>query len=207
MTTKKPDAFFSALLNISEEDRSYAEAEQDIWERFGETCAILVLDSTGFSRTTKRKGIVYFLSLIAQMRQIARTLCEAHGALSARFEADNLFAEFSTPAQALTVALALHEQIAAADLLLYDDEAYRVGIGIGYGEVLRTQREGVFGHEMNLASKLGEDTSEGGDTLLTLAAFEALTDQEGLVVSHHRASISGVDFPYVRLKKILTTRL
>jgi hypothetical protein len=56
--------------------------------------------------------------------------------------------------------------------------------------------EGYFGEEMNLASKLGEDTAEGGETLLTNLAYES-ADPE-LVKSFKPASlsISGIEATY-----------
>jgi class 3 adenylate cyclase len=45
--------------------------------------------------------------------------------------------------------------------------------GIGTGEVLDLGRD-VFGLEVNLASKLGEDVSRPGEVLLTEAAVAAL---------------------------------
>jgi len=53
-----------------------------------------------------------------------------------------------------------------------------------YSETL----EGYFGEEMNLASKLGEDIAEGGETLLTVAAYEN-ADRE-LVKSFEKLSLS-----------------
>ena len=48
--------------------------------------------------------------------------------------------------------------------------------GIGWGEVLDIE-EDVFGLEVNLASKLGEDLAEPGEALLTPAAAAALDEE------------------------------
>src|SRR5256886_5385868 len=39
--------------------------------------------------------------------------------------------------------------------------------GIGYGEILVIENEDIFGSEVNLASKLGEDLAQRGEILLT----------------------------------------
>ena len=48
-----------------------------------------------------------------------------------------------------------------------------LGVGIGYGEVLRIGDTDVFGTEVNAAAKLGEDTAQAGEILLTAAVYEA----------------------------------
>ncbi len=174
--------------------------EQKVWDEFGEICAVLILDSTGFSRTTQKKGIVYFLSIVARMREIGRRIFEAHGVIGLRAEADNLFAEFPTVAQALAAAFEMHRHLRENEMLLTDDEPFRACIGIGYGRLLRSRHEGMYGDEMNLASKLGEDTAEGGQTLITEQAFLALPNREDLITHRRFITISGVELPYFEVE-------
>jgi adenylate cyclase len=163
--------------------------EKQIWDLFGETTAVLVLDSTGFSRTTQKKGIVYFLTIIARMRDIGRRIFDRHGATRVRAEADNLFAEFNTPTAALDAAFEVHRYFRENELLLDENAPYKVCIGIGYGRLLKSSREGMYGDEMNLASKLGQ-------TLITEAAYEALSNREHLIAHRRFVTISGVELPY-----------
>jgi hypothetical protein len=53
---------------------------------------------------------------------------------------------------------------------------------------------------MNLASKLGEDTAKGGETLVTEAAFEHLTGRRGLEVEKRQVAVSGINLPYYTLR-------
>jgi adenylate cyclase len=53
-------------------------------------------------------------------------------------------------------------------------EYFRVCAGIGYGELLMAGREGLYGDEMNRASRLGEDTANPREILLTEEAFANL---------------------------------
>ena len=92
--------------------------ERTIWDQFGQTCAVLVLDSVGFSRTTKKKGIVYFLSILARMRETGKEIFDRHGATGLRAEADNLFAEFPTADQALDAAFELHRHLKKNRMIL-----------------------------------------------------------------------------------------
>ena len=51
-----------------------------------------------------------------------------------------------------------------------------LGIGIGYGDLLRVDDSDVFGAEVNAAAKLGEDTAKAHEILVTAAVRDALAD-------------------------------
>ena len=79
-----------------------------------------------------------------------------------------------------------------------DRERMRVagalGIGIGFGPVYAIGPNLSMGDEMNRASKLGEDTARGGETLITEAAREALGERPG--VRFHPQSSDDLLFSY-----------
>ena len=54
-----------------------------------------------------------------------------------------------------------------------EDERFRFSYGIGYGDVIELEGD-VFGLEVNMASKLGEDLAKPGEALLTPAAAAGL---------------------------------
>src|SRR3972149_9249233 len=58
-----------------------AELAQAVEEIFSQDKAVLVLDMSGFSRTTQRPGIVSFPLMVHQMQLIARPCVDAHGGL------------------------------------------------------------------------------------------------------------------------------
>ena len=139
--------------------------------------AVLVLDMCGFSRLTARRGILFYLSMIVQMEDAARPAVANNGGVVVKQEADNLFALFRTPAEALEAALDIFLAFRAVNSVMPDDRDIRGSIGIGYGDLLVVgddpdggRVEDVFGHEMNLASRLGEDLASGAEILLTPAA-------------------------------------
>ena len=72
------------------------ELVKTIEETFGQRKAVLVLDMSGFSRTTQRLGIVSFLMMIHQMRLICRPCVEERNGRVIKAEADNLFCLFET---------------------------------------------------------------------------------------------------------------
>lgn len=182
------------LLEAGVEPRS---REEEIWARYGQTVAVLVLDSSGFSRISQSHGIVHYLAKLVQMRDIVNPGFEAQGARRSHFEADNAFALFDHPDSAIRAARHCHSAIAEAGLMLTESEPFQVCIGIGFGRMLYSETlEGFFSAEMNLASKLGEDTADGGETLLTEAAHGAADPALVEGAESRQLNIAGLSTPY-----------
>ena len=158
---------------------SLADIDAEIWRRFGRTQAVLVLDMCGFSRLTMRYGITHFLAMIRRLGLLVRPVVAAAGGRVVKAEADNLFAVFDDVPAALAAARAIHDRLSAANAFLPDDWDLHAGIGIGYGPVLLVGAGDLFGSEMNVASKLGEDVAERGDVLLSSSARERLPEGAG----------------------------
>lgn len=177
-----------------------AAVEQRVWARHGTTCAMMALDSSGMTRSSRQFGIVHFLARYLRMRDIARECVERGGCVAWRCFADNLFAEFRDTSAALRVALEIHRRLGDSGLMLTDAEPYRVCIGIGYGRVLDDGRLGVMGDEMNLVAKLAEDVAEGGETLLTDAAHRELDETSRAKFESLRRTVSQVDVIYHRVR-------
>lgn len=196
----KGKELFDRIKEYTDAEMDQTEIETKLWDEFGATRACLVLDSTGFTRVTKAKGITYFLTLITRMRVIAADVMSRNNGLNLRFEADNVYNEFASIDEALKVAFEMHAAIANAKLSLVEDEYFRVCIGIGFGELMLGGHEGVYGDEMNIASKLGEDTAEGGETLLSEAAFKALSNHN-FKYEMRNIIISGVALNYYACKQ------
>jgi hypothetical protein len=195
---------FHAIIRASRAERlteAGGEAEEAIWKRFGTECAMLVLDSTGFARTTRARGIICYLDPFLKMREIVGPVFERHRSLAWRSGADNLFAEFATADRALQAALDTHVAVEKADLMLTETEPYRVCIGIGFGRVLAAGAKGVYGDEMNMASKLGEDVAEGGETLVTESAHRHIGHAGGVRFEKRKVVISGNAITYYAVRR------
>ncbi|MCB1692355.1 MAG: adenylate/guanylate cyclase domain-containing protein [Pseudomonadales bacterium] len=156
-----------------------------------------MLDSVGFSRVAEAHGILHFLSRLVAMRDVVRPVLRQHGALSTKFEADNAFAVFDAPDEAIAASLAIHRAVDAHSLMLTESEPFRVCIGVGYGQMLYSETlEGYFGEEMNLASKLGEDTADGGETLVTDNAYRNASQDMVSAFEPREITVSRVDVRY-----------
>ncbi len=181
----------------NEHPEKLAEIDARITASFEETCALLVLDMCGFSRLTIRHGIVHYLAMIRRMQRTVVPLVEEARGHVVKTEADNLFATFEDVKAAIQCARTIHGELARANEVLPEDWDVLVGIGIGYGPLLLIGDDDVWGSEMNIASKLGEDLAEAGEILLTASAYErAGTAKRGFTTQHAR--VGGVRFPYYR---------
>ena len=123
---------------------------------FTQERAVMVLDMSGFSRTTQRDGIVPFLLMIHQMKLVARPAVAAHRGEIVKEEADNLFCLFGTVMDAVATSRDITERLAVENLLLPERKRLYVSIGIGFGRILNIENQDLFGDEINVASKLGK---------------------------------------------------
>ena len=169
------EAELSRLLDArNEHPESLAEIDGEIWRRFGHTRAVLVLDMCGFSRLTMRYGITHFLAMIRRLQTLVRPVIAEGGGRLVKTEADNVFATFDDVPPALATARAIQRSLDAANTYLPEDWDLHAGIGIGYGPILLIGDADLFGSEMNIASKLGEDVAARGEILLSSGARERI---------------------------------
>lgn len=186
------------LEEISERPEAEAELTATIERDFGETRAILVLDMSGFSRCTEQNGIVCFLLMIHQMKRLAVPAVEEAGGILVKAEADNLLCLFEDVDAAIGAAREILRRLDEANADTPADRHLGAAIGIGFGHVLNVDERDLFGHEVNLACKLGEDIAKEGEILLTAAANERALVR-GFDTSAEQTSISNLDLSYFRI--------
>ncbi|PSB14980.1 adenylate/guanylate cyclase domain-containing protein [Phormidesmis priestleyi ULC007] len=179
-----------------------AEIDQQIQEIFSHTCAIFVLDMSGFSQLTLRHGILHFLGMIRRMRVISEPIVLQFEGRVIKQEADNLFAMFPDVMSAIAASFSILKDLAAVNTGLPDEQDIYVGIGIGYGEVLVVGDDDLYGSEMNLACKLGEDLARRSEILLTQSAFQEVQHHPG-VWEPLDLSISGIALVAHRVRSLL----
>ena len=190
-TRDRLDALLSRIIDHPEDRVGISE---EIERQFTQRKAVLVLDMSGFSRTTQVHGVVSFLLMIHQMRLLAAPTIATFGGTLVKAEADNLYCLFETAEQAVGAAREIMRQLSTVNVLLPSTRRLYAAIGIGYGDVLVLDGHDLFGDEVNLTSKLGEDVAQGGMILLTEAARAELP--ETMKTVEERASISGLALVY-----------
>ena len=177
MTTppKKLEDFLAEMVRFPERE---SEISEQIHTVFGQEKAVMVLDMSGFCRTVRRYNIVLVLSMIYQMQNLLKPCIETSGGQLIKAEADNLFCLFDTVQDALRACRNIRECLDNTTLALPVDCRLDVCTGIGYGHILNIDNKDIFGAEVNLASKLGEDIASAGEILLTENAFANLEETE-----------------------------
>jgi class 3 adenylate cyclase len=190
------EGLFDCIRRFSGQRSDRSRLEADVWDKYGSRCAMLVLDSSGFTRSTQESGILSYLMCIVRLRDMMEPILARFDCISWRAATDNVFAEFKTADGALEAALEIQRSVSAANIQVQNSGKFGVCIGIGFGDALRSRSEGVFGNEMNLASKLGEDLADVGETLLTEAAYQEISDEYRNDIIARRTNISGVELSY-----------
>ena len=151
-----------------------SSVEKMIWDKYGQSGAVFILDMSGFSRTTVAKGLVYYLAMVNRMQTIVEPILTRTGSL-VKFDADNAFAFFSETSQAVEAAIEVNQVLKEDNSRNPEILDIQVSIGIDYGEFLYLHEVGdFFGNPVNFACKLGEDIGEAGEILVTETAWNQI---------------------------------
>ncbi|MBK8208447.1 MAG: adenylate/guanylate cyclase domain-containing protein [Planctomycetes bacterium] len=168
-------------LNRLLSERAGKAADKDaidaqIWELYGEEWAVMFTDLAGFSRHVAEFGIIHFLQVIYESFRVYIPIVEHHGGVLLKVEGDSMMVLFRKPQNAVKCALAM--QLASRDYNKKrpDAEKLLLSIGLGWGRVLKFGDQDVYGHEVNIACKLGEDLGKHWSILCSHEFHEAVKD-------------------------------
>ncbi len=195
------DDLIDLMRDMPDDSRLQDEFRREIWRKHGTECAVMVLDSSGFTRSSRDLGIIRYLSCISKLRDLIRSVLKTVECISFRFAADNAYAQFPSADDAFSAACAIQESVASSGIEICPGCEFKVCIGIGFGRMLVSRDEGVFGDQMNHASKLGEDIAGPGDILMTEDAYNALEPSLAENFDPMEASVSGVVIKYYARRK------
>lgn len=191
----------SRLLDRLEADPDASDAvTASIHARFGRTVAIMILDMSGFSSTTRDGGIVTFLRKIHEMQGIVVPIVQEHAGQLVNTFADNLTCLFPDVPSALAVARVAIDKLEGVNRRRIAEEQCYASFGIGYGSTLVVGSSDIFGNQVNLAAKLGEDIAESFEVLLTEQAVAQL-DEADHDLEWRAVTISGLDLRFAEVKR------
>ena len=157
-------------------DANLEQIDQRIWDLFGEEWSIVFTDLSGFSRQVAKFGIIHFLQIIREQQRMLLPIVAAHDGILVKSEADSFLLLFKKPQHAVRCCVAMQKACQSYSARRAAEEQVILCCGIGYGRILKIGDDDVFGHEVNLASKLGEDIAEAHEILVTRAVMNALAD-------------------------------
>jgi adenylate cyclase len=188
------EAFQNHLLEFSQEEslERRDDIEKTIWEEFGQERSILVVDMAGFTKISQRHGIIYYLSMVRRMQITSRPIIENYSGKVVRYEADNCFATFKAPLDAVRAAISMNMAFDAANILTPDDLDIEISCGIDHGEVLIIDDRDFYGNAVNRASKLGEDQANSGEILITESAMKLVPAEANIKHQDIKIEMSGI---------------
>ena len=134
--------------------------------------AIVFTDTADFTLRTAQDGILHFLMVFEQVAEEAAGIVRRTGGDLVKAEGDSLLIRYPDVDLACRGVAELEAALARLNRGRPANEQLHFSYGIGYGDVLDLD-EDMFGLEVNIASKLGEDLAEPGEALLTPSAAAA----------------------------------
>ncbi len=156
-----------------QERRRHAAMDEALEKTLLRPLGIVFTDTADFTLRTARDGLLHFLMVFQRILDSVPAALRPHRGRIVKVEADSLLLAFPDAVTACLGAASLERLLRRMNAGRPANERLRFSYGIGYGDVLELPHD-LFGLEVNLASKLGEDLARPGEALLTPAAREAL---------------------------------
>jgi adenylate cyclase len=161
---------------------------------------VVFTDTADFTVRTVQDGILHFLMIFDEVVVGLDVLVRRHGGEILKVEADSLLMRFDDPVHACRAVDRIEAYLRARNRMRPPNERLRFSYGIGHGDLLDLDGD-LFGLEVNLASKLGEDVARPGQALLTSSATQALdASTRRQVVAHRIVTFGQRSMPVHRLK-------
>lgn len=183
-----------------EPDPQKAEAIRlGIWDTYGTEGAVFISDMASFSSTSRKIGVCHFLKMIHRARQIIAPIIEANSGTLLKCDADNCYAFFTSPDDAIRASFAVNRALFQANDSFGIGEQIYLSVGIDYGRILLVGDIDFFGDPVNTASKLGEDLAVREEVLVTRRAIEHSNFEVPELAERMVARISEIEIQYVRL--------
>ena len=161
-----------------------AALETDLWARFGTEKTVLILDMAGFTVKVQKHGLLFFLRKIRYMQSVVGPLLTEWRGELVKFEADNAYAVFTRPIDAVHCALRIHQTFRELANGLPDVDNVTVSIGLAHGSILLIPGHDFFGDAVNVASRLGEDIAGHHETYVSAEVLAAIGEAPGIAVEH-----------------------
>jgi len=175
-----------------------AVVDRIIKDTFEQQMAVMITDSVGFSRCTIEYGIIHFLALLKKVNDKLKPVIHEHNGKILSEWADNFVIAFEKPKNAVLAAIKMNMCVRDHNLDAPMDSRFGICIGIGHGTMLYTGDD-IFGHQVNIASKLGEDIARDTQILVTENVYHACKD-EFTFTGGEEAQFSNLSFKFYKVE-------
>ena len=142
-----------------------AKLDAAIKAKYEKPMGVMITDMTGMTTQTKKAGIIAFFTAIREMQRTAVPAIQKNGAKWIKIDADDLFVTHTSAKSLLQTARDVQTALAAFNK--QEGQSMGIAIGLSYGPTLVIGDEELWGDAVNVASKLGEDTAEAGEILVS----------------------------------------
>ncbi|OGR03928.1 MAG: hypothetical protein A2284_16525 [Deltaproteobacteria bacterium RIFOXYA12_FULL_61_11] len=146
---------------------------RDLWDSFGQTCAVVVLDLENLREDTRELGLTSYLGQLVALRTTLMSICEHFSCKEMHTTESGFQGAFASVTKAF-------EAITAANTILRTNSTTEattplgLRFAIGHGRVLVSPIDGIIGEEMTTAGHLVRDFARNGEVLLSERAFADL---------------------------------
>jgi class 3 adenylate cyclase len=196
----KREVLFSLLDERNRKPEARERIDREIRDEFERELSIMIVDSVRFSWKTMEFGIIQFLSVMRKVNADLKSIIRGNRGRVVSEWADNFVIVFDTPADGIETAVEMNEHLREYNKNVGKADHFGISTGIGFGSVLYVWND-VFGQEVNLASKLGEDIAGEGEILLTENAYKAMKGNAPFPLEkQEEIRTSGIAFSYYRLE-------
>ena len=133
--------------------------------------AVLVGDSSGFTRKTHRYGILRFLSVMTRCYDRLIPILRRRRGKVLSHDADDILAVFDDASDAVEAAVEMNRWLRNHNRGRSDADRFNVCIGIHFGPVVYLSDD-VYGDAVNVACKIGEELADKDEILVTRAVHD-----------------------------------
>ena len=183
-----------ALWKLIEErasvDSDKAAVDQRLWESFGVEGAIVFTDLAGFTRRAEELGITHFLETVYHSQRLLRPIVDEHQGIVIEIVGDSMLLWFDDIDDSINCSVAMQRACKKYNTDRKPADQILLCLGIGYGRTLKVDNTRLAGPQVNVASKLGEDTAEGYEILVSNSVKENATPN-----ADHEFVLTGISFP------------
>lgn len=140
--------------------------------------AVLFSDIRGFTSYTAEKGDREAYRLARTFLGIVEEQVARHEGRVVKTYGDGVMTSFSQPEPAVRCSVAMQEALRGHNAAA-PEKSFCVGIGLTWGEALRTEEDDLFGHTVNLAKRLA-DLAKGCQVVVVQALVKLVPNAEGV---------------------------
>ena len=179
------DRLYKIIAERLQKDADKEAIDARIWDLFGEEWCVMATDLSGFSRGVAEFGIIHFLQTIYESERLLVPVVETHDGILLKVEGDSFLVIFRNVQKAIRASIEMQRTVRAYNTSRIPAEHVLLGVGLGFGPVLRIGDVDVFGNEVNSACILGESTAKSYEILVTQAVREACSETHAFEPIEH----------------------